>query len=62
MIAAPPARGPGQPEGHGAVHLALGRGRRGRGQVREDGETWTRISRNIYNVYNILNIYTSYNI
>ena len=39
MIAAPPARGPGQPEGHGAVHLALGRGSRGRGQVREDGET-----------------------
>ena len=26
MIAAPPARGSGQPEGHGEVHLALGSG------------------------------------
>ena len=50
MIAAPPARGPGQPEGYGEVHLALGSGSRGRGKVREDGETWTE---NICNIYNI---------
>ena len=28
----------GQFEGHGEVHESLGRGRGGRGQVREDGE------------------------
>ena len=54
MIAAPPARGSGQPEGHGEVHLALGSGSRGRGQVREDGETWTKNIYNIYHIYNTL--------
>ena len=36
-VSAPESREAGLDQGHGEVHLALGRGRRGRGEVREDG-------------------------
>lgn len=36
-VSASESREAGLDQGHGEVHLALGRGRRGRGEVREDG-------------------------